>query len=74
MAITTLDELIERLQQSRDAAGSNLPVRLKLAIEHEGDDRSPSTHVVSTRGLLVMRCVGEDGKFIQLAAPGATQN
>lgn len=71
MAITTLDELIERLQQSRDAAGSNLPVRLKIAIERQDGHRSHSTHIVSKQGLLVMPCIGENGKFIQLAALGA---
>ena len=72
MTITTLDELIARLQQSREAAGSNLPVRLKLTMNRQGDDCSPDATIVNTHGLLVMQCIGESGMFVQLAAVGRT--
>jgi hypothetical protein len=70
MAITTLDQLIERLQQSRDAAGQDLPLRLKIAVPAAPGSLDSTHYVVSTSGLVVIPCVSDSGQFIQLGAAG----
>lgn len=71
MTTTTLDDLIIRLQESRAAAGRNLPVRLKIEVDYARDDYSPSHLFVSVERVKVMPCIGEEGEFVQLAATGA---
>jgi hypothetical protein len=74
MSMTTLDDLIERLHQSREAAGRNLPVRLRMEMDLIEDDEAPPVRVVSIQWLKVMRCVTDDGEVVQIAAVGAAAN
>lgn len=73
MTINTLDDLIARLQRSRDAAGRNLPVRLKIEVGDAEDYEAPSHVIVSAQGLKVMPCISDDGEFVQIASAGAVQ-
>lgn len=70
---TTLDDLITRLQRSRDAAGRNLPVRLKIEVDVAGDEVAPSQMIVSDQQLKVMPCISDTGEFVQIAAVGVVQ-
>lgn len=73
MTITTLDDLIARLQRSRDAAGRNLPVRLKIEVDDAKDVEAPPQVFVSAQALKVMPSISEDGLFVQIASVGSVQ-
>jgi hypothetical protein len=74
MSMTTLDDLIERLHQSRKAAGRNLPVRLRIEIDPSEEHEAPPVRIVSIQWLKVMPCITDDGEVVQIAAVGAAEN
>jgi hypothetical protein len=70
MPIETLDHLIARLQQTRLAAGRDLPVRLKLEVHDVADDMAPAQMYCSEDPIRVQPCIGDGGEFVQLTSAG----